>query len=152
MIIIINNNYTNTETQYETNIMIKTITFAVIHFSIATLLAFALTGDFLLGSLIAIIEPAVNTVAFYFHEKVWQHVPFLKQRASMTKVKTVSFAIIHFNVAFIVTYALTGDAFLGGLMATIEPTINSFAYFFHEKAWDEKKQNNEYEVDQTAYA
>ena len=132
--------------------MTKTITFAVIHFSIATLLAFALTGDFLLGSLIAIIEPAVNTVTFYFHEKVWQRVPFLKKRASMTKVKTVSFAIIHFNVAFIVTYALTGDAFLGGLMATIEPTINSFAYFFHEKAWGNKNKNTEYKIEQAICA
>jgi len=139
-------------TPYEAHIMIKTITFAGIHFSIATLLAFALTGDFLLGSLIAIIEPAVNTVAFYFHEKAWKKIPFLKQRESMTKIKTISFAVIHFNVAFIVTYLLTGDAFLGGLMATIEPTINSFAYFFHEKAWDNKKQCNEYKVEQIVCA
>ena len=132
--------------------MIKTMTFAVIHFSIATLVAFAITGDFLLGSLIAIIEPAVNTVAFYFHEKVWQHMPFLKKRESMTKAKTVSFAIIHFNVAFIVTYLLTGDAFLGGLMATIEPTINSFAYFFHEKAWVFKNKNTEYNIEQSVRA
>ena len=127
--------------------MIKTIIFAVIHFSIATLLAFALTGDFLLGSLIAIIEPSVNTVAFYFHEKAWQQLPFLKRRESMTKVKTVSFAVIHFNVAFMVTYALTGDAFLGGLMAIIEPTINSFAYFFHERAWGNKNKNIEYQAE-----
>lgn len=45
----------------------------------------------------------------------------------MTQVKTASFATIHFSVAFTVTYALTGDAFLGGLMATIEPAINSVA-------------------------
>lgn len=127
--------------------MIKTITFAVIHFSIATLLALALTGDFLLGSLIAIIEPSVNTVAFYFHEKAWQQLPFLKRRESMTKVKTVSFAVIHFNVAFMVTYALTGDAFLGGLMAIIEPTINSFAYFFHERVWGNKNKNIEYQAE-----
>ena len=127
--------------------MIKTITFAVIHFSIATLLAFALTGDFLQGSLIAIIEPSVNTVAFYFHEKAWQQLPFLKRRESMTKVKTVSFAVIHFSVAFMVTYALTGDAFLGGLMAIIEPTINSFAYFFHERAWGNKNKNIEYQAE-----
>ena len=128
--------------------MIKTITFAVIHFSIATLVAFTLTGDFLLGSLIAIIEPSVNTVAFYFHEKVWQRTPFLKKRESMTKLKTASFAVIHFNVAFAVTYALTGDAFIGGLMATIEPAINSFAYFFHEKAWSNKNKNTELNVEQ----
>jgi uncharacterized membrane protein len=122
--------------------MIKTITFAVIHFSIATLLAFALTGDFLLGSLIAMIEPAINTVAFYFHEKIWSHVAFLKRREAMTKIKTSSFAIIHFSVAFAVTYILTGDAFLGGLMATIEPGVNSIAYFFHEKAWGNKNNRS----------
>ncbi|WP_366522560.1 DUF2061 domain-containing protein [uncultured Psychromonas sp.] len=127
--------------------MAKTITFAVIHFSIATLVAFALTGDFLLGSLIAVIEPSINTVAFYFHEKAWQQLPFLKKRESMTKVKTVSFAVIHFNVAFAVTYALTGDAFIGGLMASIEPAINSFAYFFHEKAWNKKANNADYDIE-----
>lgn len=125
--------------------MIKTITFAVIHFSIAALLAFALTGDFLLGSLIAMIEPAINTVAFYFHEKAWLHIPFLKQRESMTKIKTSSFAVIHFSVAFTVTYTLTGDAFLGGLIAIIEPGVNSIAYFFHEKAWGKKNRESKTE-------
>lgn len=121
--------------------MIKTITFAVIHFSIATAVAFALTGDFLLGSLIAMIEPSINTVAFYAHEKVWQKVPFLKKRGANTQIKTASFAVVHFSVAFSVVYALTGDAFVGGLMATIEPAINSIAYFFHEKVWV-KRENN----------
>ncbi|SON52461.1 DUF2061 domain-containing protein [Vibrio tapetis] len=115
--------------------MIKTATFAAIHFTIATLVAFTLTDDFLLGSLIAMIEPSVNTGAFYLHEKVWQKVGFLKRRESMTQLKTASFAVIHFGVAFSVTYTLTGDAFIGGLMATIEPTINSIAYFYHEKVW-----------------
>ena len=124
--------------------MIKTITFAAIHFTIATLVAFSLTGDFLLGSLIAMVEPSVNTVAFYLHEKIWQKVAFLKRRESMTQVKTASFATIHFSVAFTVTYALTGDAFLGGLMATIEPAINSVAYFFHEKVWLRRSQNADY--------
>ncbi|TKF30367.1 DUF2061 domain-containing protein [Vibrio kanaloae] len=124
--------------------MIKTITFAAIHFTIATLVAFSLTGDFLLGSLIAMVEPSVNTGAFYLHEKIWQKVAFLKRRESMTQVKTASFATIHFSVAFTVTYALTGDAFLGGLMATIEPAINSVAYFFHVKVWLRRSQNADY--------
>lgn len=124
--------------------MIKTITFAAIHFTIATLVAFVLTGDFLLGSLIAMIEPSINTGAFYVHEKIWQAVPFLKRRESMTQIKTASFAVIHFSVAFTVTFLLTGDAFIGGLMATIEPSINSVAYFFHEKVWLRKTQNSEF--------
>lgn len=120
--------------------MIKTMTFAGLHFSIALTVAYILTGDFLLGSLIAMIEPSVNTVAFYFHEKVWGSLPVLKRNERNTQVKTVSFAVIHFNVAFIVTYLLTGDAFIGGVMAMIEPSINSVVYYFHEKVWLRRHQ------------
>ena len=30
-----------------------------------------MTGDVLVGGAIALVEPAVNTVAYHFHEKVW---------------------------------------------------------------------------------
>lgn len=50
-------------------------------------------------------------------------------------LKTMTFALLHFTVAFSVTYILTGDLLVGGLVATIEPAINTVAYFFHEKAW-----------------
>lgn len=50
-------------------------------------------------------------------------------------LKTMTFALLHFTVAFSVTYLLTGDLLVGGLVATIEPAINTIAYFFHEKAW-----------------
>lgn len=118
--------------------MIKTITFAAVHFSIATTITYLLVGDFLLGSMIAMIEPSINTVAFYFHEKVWQVVPALKRNRAMMRIKTASFAVVHFTVAFAVTYLLTGDALIGGLIAILEPTVNSFAYYFHEKVWAKK--------------
>ncbi|TAA47534.1 DUF2061 domain-containing protein [Corallincola spongiicola] len=51
--------------------MIKTITFAVMHFSVAFVVAYLLTGDIIVGGLVALVEPAVNTVAYYFHEKIW---------------------------------------------------------------------------------
>jgi len=54
--------------------MIKTVTFAMMHFTIAFTVTYFLTGSFLIGGLVAIVEPAVNTVAFYFHEKVWRKV------------------------------------------------------------------------------
>lgn len=50
--------------------------------------------------------------------------------------KTLSFAIVHFFVAFTVAYALTGSLAIGGTIALIEPALNTVAYFFHEKAWD----------------
>lgn len=49
--------------------------------------------------------------------------------------KTLTFAVVHFVVAFTVTWLLTGSLVLGGLVALIEPAVNTVAYFFHEKAW-----------------
>ncbi|WP_139685417.1 DUF2061 domain-containing protein [Vibrio tasmaniensis] len=121
--------------------MKKTLTFAALHFTIAFSVAYVLTGDILIGSLIAMIEPSVNTVAFYFHEKAWAQVPALKARHWMTKLKTASFATIHFSVAFTVVYLLTGDAFVGGVMATLEPALNTVAYYFHEKVWLRKAES-----------
>jgi len=115
--------------------MTKTITFAAIHFTIATSITYLLVGDFLLGSMIAMIEPSINTVAFYAHEKVWQHSAWLQRHKGAARIKTVSFAVVHFSVAFSVTYLLTGDALVGGLIATLEPAVNSVAYYFHEKVW-----------------
>ncbi|MEP0072184.1 MAG: DUF2061 domain-containing protein [Marinomonas sp.] len=51
--------------------MTKTITFAVMHFTIAFSVAYLITGSFIVGGLVAIVEPAINTVAFYFHEMFW---------------------------------------------------------------------------------
>lgn len=51
--------------------MTKTLTFAVTHFTVAFGVAYALTGDVVIGGTVALVEPAVNTVAYYFHEKVW---------------------------------------------------------------------------------
>lgn len=51
--------------------MIKTLSFAVVHFGVAFSVAYLLTGSWLLGSAIALIEPVVNTVAYHFHEKAW---------------------------------------------------------------------------------
>jgi len=120
--------------------MKKTLTFAAIHFTIAFTVAYVLTGDILIGSLIAMVEPTVNSVAFYFHERIWYKSSALQKLAQSAKVKTTSFAVVHFSVAFGVVYLMTGDALVGGVMAAIEPTINTFAYYFHEKVWLRKQE------------
>ena len=115
--------------------MKKTLSFAAIHFTIAFTIAYLLTGDIILGSLIAMLEPMVNTVAFYFHERVWTQHPALQRYAGKTRIKTASFAVIHFSVAFGIAYLLTGSWLIGGIMAMIEPSFNTCAYYFHEKVW-----------------
>jgi len=51
--------------------MKKTLSFAAVHFTVAFSLTYFMTGDLIIGGAIALIEPALNTVAFYFHEKIW---------------------------------------------------------------------------------
>ena len=58
--------------------MTKTITFAVMHFTIAFCVVYAMTGNWLLGGAVALVEPAVNTVAYYFHERLWQRIEYRK--------------------------------------------------------------------------
>lgn len=122
--------------------MKKTISFAAIHFTVAFSVAYLLTGDILIGSLIAMIEPMVNTVAFYFHEKAWQSKTLELSQYSRPAGKTISFAVVHFTVAFSVAYLLTGDVLIGSVMAMIEPAINTVAYYFHERVWQKKTASN----------
>ncbi len=53
----------------------KTGTFAVLHFGVAFGVAYALTGSAPIATALALIEPACNTVAFFFHERAWRLVP-----------------------------------------------------------------------------
>ena len=50
--------------------------------------------------------------------------------------KTATFTVMHFSVAFTVVYLLTGDFLVGGVVALVEPLINSLAYFAHERIWE----------------
>ncbi len=50
----------------------KTVTFALLHFSVAFAVAYLLTGSVPVATGLAIIEPMVNTVAFFFHERAWR--------------------------------------------------------------------------------
>jgi uncharacterized membrane protein len=51
---------------------VKTVTFAVVHFIVAFSIAYLLTGSIGIASALALIEPMANTVAYYFHERLWQ--------------------------------------------------------------------------------
>jgi uncharacterized membrane protein len=51
--------------------MAKTATFAVLHMTVAFSVAYALSGSLVVGGAIAFVEPAINTVAYFFHERLW---------------------------------------------------------------------------------
>lgn len=49
--------------------------------------------------------------------------------------KTLSFAIVHFTVAFGIAYLLTGSVRIAGALALVEPLANTVAYYGHERFW-----------------
>ena len=54
--------------------VMKTLSFAALHFGVAFSVAYALTGSVAIATGIGLIEPIANTVAFYFHERAWRRV------------------------------------------------------------------------------
>ena len=51
--------------------MSKTLSFGVMHMTVAFVVVWLMTGSILVGGAVALVEPAVNTVAYHFHEKIW---------------------------------------------------------------------------------
>lgn len=49
----------------------KTMTFAIVHMSVAFGVVYLMTGSLALGGAVALVEPLINTMAYFFHEKVW---------------------------------------------------------------------------------
>ena len=54
--------------------MRKTLSFAALHFLVAFSVGWFMTGSWLVGGALALVEPACNTVVFHFHEKVWKRI------------------------------------------------------------------------------
>jgi uncharacterized membrane protein len=54
--------------------MTKTMSFAAVHFTVAFTVGYLMTGSVLVGGAIALVEPAVNTVAYHFHELIWKRI------------------------------------------------------------------------------
>jgi len=63
--------------------LLKTFTFAILHFTTAFLVVYALTGSVTIGGAVALIEPLCNTLVFYLHEKAWRR--FGRHREKRTR-------------------------------------------------------------------
>ena len=51
--------------------LMKTASYYVIHVCVAALVAYAVTGNLWASLTLSLLEPTVQAVAFFFHEKAW---------------------------------------------------------------------------------
>ncbi len=50
----------------------KTATFAALHFTVGFTVTYLFTGSISIATGVALVEPMVNTVVFFFHERAWK--------------------------------------------------------------------------------
>ncbi len=55
--------------------------------------------------------------------------------------KTSTYCLMHFVVAFIVAYTVSGNMAIALSISAIEPLVQTFCFFFHEKAWKKLDEN-----------
>ena len=54
----------------------KTASYYLMHITVAAAVGYAVTGDVWLALTLSLLEPTVQAVAFFFHEKAWaRHTP-----------------------------------------------------------------------------
>lgn len=54
--------------------LIKTLTYLSIHLTVGFTVAYVMTGSVALAGGIALVEPMINAVAFFFHEQAWKKI------------------------------------------------------------------------------
>ena len=52
-------------------VALKTASYSAMHFVVAIAVTFAITGDWRAALAVGLIEPAVQTVAFLVHDRLW---------------------------------------------------------------------------------
>ncbi|MDQ1153021.1 DUF2061 domain-containing protein [Brevundimonas sp. SORGH_AS_0993] len=67
-------------------IALKTVTYGCMHFTVAVLVAFALTRDIRTALAIGIIEPLVQTVFFTLHDRIWSRIEARRARHQVAAV------------------------------------------------------------------
>ena len=51
--------------------LLKTCSYYLIHICVAAMVAYAVTGNLWASLTLSLLEPTVQAVAFFFHEKAW---------------------------------------------------------------------------------
>ncbi len=57
---------------YNQKTLKKTLSYYIMHITVAMLVGYFVTGSLAMAIALSLIEPTVQAVAFFFHEKIWE--------------------------------------------------------------------------------
>lgn len=64
--------------------LLKTGSYYLIHICVAATVAYAVTGNLWASLTLSLLEPTVQAVAFFFHEKAWERAAQAQEAHSAT--------------------------------------------------------------------
>ncbi len=74
---------------FEHETLVKTLTYCMMHFTVAIMVAYALTGNWAIALSIGTVEPLVQTGFFNLHERRWNKAKAQYHRRAMDSGLTV---------------------------------------------------------------
>lgn len=51
----------------------KTVSYYITHITVAAAVAYVVTGSWVAAVTLSLLEPTVQTIVYFFHEKIWSH-------------------------------------------------------------------------------
>lgn len=143
---------------------LKIASYATMHLIVAILVAYAITRDWTLALAIGMVEPIVQTFAFAAHDRAWHRIEnrgrldALQETAEAVEgrlgfhdhhacnhvlptsfktlaLKSVTYGVMHFTVAVLVAYALSGDWRVALAVGTLEPLVQTVFFTIHDRVW-----------------
>jgi uncharacterized membrane protein len=59
------------QAQVHRRTLLKTASYYLVHMAVAAVVAYLVTGDLLAAITLSLLEPTVQAVAYFFHERAW---------------------------------------------------------------------------------
>lgn len=69
--------------QSNQHIFKKTLSYYIMHITVAMLVGYVITGNLWMAVTLSLVEPTVQAIAFFFHEKAWNK---KDQKAAQTQI------------------------------------------------------------------
>lgn len=116
----------------------KTASYYLVHIVVASAVAYAVTGSLHAALAMSLLEPTVQAVAFFFHDKLWERAGAFRARML---AKTGSYYLLHIAVASVVAYMVTGNWMQALTLSLLEPTVQMVFFYLHEKLWERRAKH-----------
>lgn len=114
------------------NDLAQTLSFGIIHVALAITIGWLLSGSFVFGALLALIEPVCNTFVGHRIGKLFKSDHGSKRQAVR---KSAVIGVAHLVIAVSLAKLLTGSFVSAWAYALIEPAANAVAHYFFDRWW-----------------